>query len=244
MREYFGDWLEVMDIKELVRLSSWLSSQNPAILCPSHNDVFRAFTLCSLDSCRVVFLGQDPYPQKEVATGILFGNRKSTPEGKISPSLEVIKEASVDYGVPHQELDFDITLESWAGQGILMINSSLTCDLNKVGSHVLQWRRFMAYFLEKLSRRKSNMVYVLFGRQARSFKGYIDAESNLIIETEHPAWFARTGNKMPGSVFTDINRFLESRNYQRILWYKEYKPNKEDYEKEFLGNDLTGSCTP
>lgn len=56
---YFGDWMRVIDRSELTRVSVWLGKQNPAVLCPSKPDIFKAFTMCSLRDCKVVFLGQD-----------------------------------------------------------------------------------------------------------------------------------------------------------------------------------------
>lgn len=238
IEEYFGDWMRVIDKPELIRVSTWLSKQNPATLCPSHANVFRAFTLCSLRDCKVVFLGQDPYPQKGVATGILFGNSKDTPEDKLSPSLDVIKEASVNFEIPHQELEFDNTLESWAKQGILMINSALTCEMNNVGSHTLNWRQFIIKLLKNMSTRECGIIYVLFGRQAQSFKQYIDARYNDIIEIEHPSYFARTKTKMPYSVFTDINKLLKGKYGTEITWYKDYNnTNRINYEREENSSD-------
>lgn len=78
--EYFGDWMEVIDGPELRRVVTWMSKLDKSILCPSSQNVFKAFQACSLKDCKVVFLGQDPYPQQGVATGILFGNSKDTPE--------------------------------------------------------------------------------------------------------------------------------------------------------------------
>ena len=123
--------------------------------------------LLSEHDVKIVFLGQDPYPQKGVATGVLFGNKEGTTE--LSPSLEVIKEAAINYETPHPPLKFDVTLESWAKQGILMINSALTCEMNKVGSHVMLWRPFMSKFLQNLSNSNTGLVYVLFGDQAQTF---------------------------------------------------------------------------
>lgn len=245
IEEYFGDWMRVIDKPELVRVSTWLSKQNPATLCPSHANVFRAFTLCSLRDCKVVFVGQDPYPQKGVATGILFGNSKDTPEDKLSPSLDVIKEASVNYEIPHQELEFDNTLESWAKQGILMINSALTCKMNEVGSHALNWRQFIIKLLQNMSTRESGIIYVLFGRQAQSFKQYIDAKNNDIIEIEHPSYFARTKTKMPYSVFTDINKILKAKYGTEIAWYKDYNNiNRNNYEtEENFSDDFFWPCS-
>lgn len=185
-----------------------------------------------------------PYPQKGVATGILFGNSKDTPENKLSPSLSVIKEASINYEIPHQELRFDNTLESWAKQGILMINSALTCKMNEVGSHTLYWRQFIAKLLKNMSIRESGIIYVLFGRQAQSFKSYIDIEHNNIIEIEHPSYFARTNTKMPYSIFTIINKLLKDRYGTEISWYKEYNnQNINNYEKETSSDDFFWPCS-
>lgn len=236
IEEYFEDWMEVIDKAELIRVSVWLSKQNPVTLCPSHANVFKAFTLCSYKGCKVVFIGQDPYPQKGVATGVLFGNNKDTPEDKLSPSLDVIKEASVNYEIPHQELVFDNTLESWCSQGILMLNSALTCKVNEIGSHVLNWRQFMINLIKNLSNKKPGLIYVLFGRQAQSLKPYIDMNNNDCIEVEHPSYFARTNTKMPNDIFLNINRILKDRNDTIIQWYQDYsnKLNINNYERSSI----------
>lgn len=74
--EYFGDWMDVIDIQELHKVVTWIGKLDKSTLCPSSQNIFKAFQACSLKGCRVVFLGQDPYPQQGVATGILFGNSK------------------------------------------------------------------------------------------------------------------------------------------------------------------------
>ena len=135
--EYFGDWSRIIDMKELGVVLNKLNKVNPALICPSLNNVFKAFELCSHRDLKVVMLGMDPYPQKGVATGVLFGNKAEVPEDKLSPSLQVVKEAAINYEIPHGVITFDQTLESWAKQGILMINSALTCEMNKVGSHTI-----------------------------------------------------------------------------------------------------------
>lgn len=110
--EYFGEWIKVIDKEELNKIMLWLKTVNPNTICPSPKNIFKAFRLCPFKECRVVFLGQDPYPQPGVATGILFGNNVNTPEYKLSPSLQVVKECAINYEIPHGPIDFDITLES------------------------------------------------------------------------------------------------------------------------------------
>lgn len=221
IEEYFGDWMKVLDKQETMKIMGWLKTINPNSLCPYIKDTFKAFKLCNYNDCKAVFIGQDPYPQKGVATGVLFGNSKDTPENKISPSLEVIKEATINYEVPHNCIIFDNTLESWAKQGILMINSALTCELNKVGSHVMMWRPFMSKFLKSMSNNNSGIIYVLFGKQAQTLKPYINQKTNHIIEVEHPSYFARTNTKMPKDLFSRINNLTKSINKVPFEWYKE-----------------------
>lgn len=221
IEEYFGDWMKVMDKQESIKIMKWLKTVNPSSICPSIREVFKAFELCPYTNCKAVFIGQDPYPQRGVATGILFGNRIEVSDSKLSPSLEVIKEAVIDYEVPHGPIYFDNTLETWAKQGILMINSALTCELNKVGSHVMIWRPFIAKFLKAMSEKNTAIVYVLFGKQAQTFKPYINQRFNHIIEIEHPAYFARTNTKMPKDVFIKINKIIEGIHKIPFKWYQE-----------------------
>jgi uracil-DNA glycosylase len=221
IEEYFGDWLKVLDKQETMKIMGWLKTVNPNSLCPSIRNVFKAFELCKYKDCNAVFIGQDPYPQKGVATGILFGNNRDIPESKLSPSLEVIKEAAINYEIPHNCIIFDQTLESWAKQGILMINSALTCELNNIGSHVMVWRPFMTKFIKTMSEINPGIIYVLFGKQAQTFKPYINSKINHIIEVEHPAYFARNNIKMPKDLFSkisDLNKYLNDVSFK---WYEE-----------------------
>ena len=103
--EYFGDWIDVIDKEELRKVVTWVNKANSADLCPSPKNIFRAFRACSFKDCKVVFLGQDPY----------------------------LKEAAINYEIPHNLIEFDNTLESWAEQGILMINTALTCEVGRLG---------------------------------------------------------------------------------------------------------------
>lgn len=242
--EYFGDWLKVIDSFEMKRVLNFLRSINPDNLCPAYNNIFKAFNLCPYNNCKVVFIGQDPYPQRGVATGILFGNKPGTKE--LSPSLEVIKEACIDYNVPHGPIEFDITLESWARQGILMINSALTCEVGKVNSHMNVWRTFLSKLLRNLSEHESGIIYVLFGTRARTLKPYINKSYNDIIEVEHPAYFARTGQTMPHNIFTDINALLKHRYGTTIEWYHELSNiNIENNERKETtdGDDFFWPCS-
>ena len=221
IEDYFGDWLKVLDKQETIKIINKLKTINPNYLCPSLKNVFKAFELCSYYECKAVFTGQDPYPQKSIATGLLFGNSKNTSEDKLSPSLKVIKEAAINYEIPHYGLKFDNTLEAWAKQGILMINSALTCEVNRVGSHVMLWRPFISRFLKKMSTQNNGIIYVLFGKQAQTLSPYINNNTNHIMEIEHPSYFVRTNTKMPKDLFYNINKLNKSINNVSFKWYEE-----------------------
>lgn len=221
--EYFGDWMKVIDRTELNNIMTKIGQEyRRKSLCPSQSDVFRAFKLCPLNDLKVIMLGQDPYPQKGVATGILFGNRADVQEKNLSPPLQIIKEAAIDFEVPKNSCIFDPTLESWTKQGILMINSALTVEMNKVGSHVMIWRPFIIALLKHLSECETGIIYVLFGRQAQTFKPYINKQFNDILEIEHPAYYARLNKRMPSELFATISNLCKDKYGVPIKWYQEY----------------------
>ena len=186
--EYFGDWMKVIGRAELNNVMTKVGQEyRRKPICPVQSDVFKAFRLCSLESLKIVMLFQDPYPQKGIATGLALANNSETLDSELSPSLKVIKEAVINFEIPHNCITFDPTLESWAKQGILMLNSALTVEMNRIGSHVMLWRSFISKFLKNLSNYNTGIVYVLFGKQAQTFKPYIREQFNHIFEVEHPA---------------------------------------------------------
>lgn len=220
--EYFGDWMKVIDRVELNNVMAKVGQEyRRKPICPTQPDVFKAFRLCTLKDLKIIMLGCDPYPQKGIATGILFGNNKETSNENLSPSLKVIKEAVINFEIPHYCITFDPTLESWAKQGVLMLNSALTVEMNKVGSHVMIWRPFIIALLKHLSEYETGIIYVLFGRQAQTFKPYINKQFNDILEIEHPAYYARLNKRMPSGLFATISNMCKDRYGVPIKWYQE-----------------------
>lgn len=213
IKEYFKDWLPLINTDELYKALSKINKNN---ICPEYPNIFRAFNLCDYKNCKVICISQDPYPQKGVATGIAFGNKSNV--STLSPSLEVIKESVINFEIPHNLITFDQTLEDWERQGVLMLNSSLTCEVNKIGSHSMIWRPFIAKFLQNMT--TTGIIYVLFGKQAQSFKPYINTRFNDVIEIQHPAYFARNNIAMP-NVFKEINNLIYNKYKEKINWYYE-----------------------
>jgi uracil-DNA glycosylase len=226
VEEYFGDWSKVINTSEAQRILKKLALSNKFI-CPLPHDVFKAFRLCSLKNLKVLVLAQDPYnnlkSNKPVATGIAFANSYGTPISSYSPSLEVLRESVIDFTLPHQAINFDPSLEKWEEQGVLLVNASLTCEVNKPESHALLWRPFMKSFLTNLSEHTTGIVYVLMGNAAQSFEDCINAKTNHIIKTKHPSWYARTKTKMPSDIWRNINKILIGQNGYGIEWYNKIK---------------------
>lgn len=184
--------------------------------CPDYNNIFKAFTFFAPKDCIMVWVGQDPYPQKGVANGILFANKLKTLPEQLSPSLKIIKNSLLeDLQISEKDFNFDPTLESWAKQGILMINSALTVEMNKIGSHTMIWRPFTKTLLKNLSEYNHNILFVLFGSQAHTFRPYI-SKGSTVLEVPHPAYSARTGEEFP-HIFKSINSIL-SKNNKQINW--------------------------
>jgi uracil-DNA glycosylase len=221
IEEYFGDWSAVVDLKEADRITKRLSASGN-VICPSLKDIFKAFRLCPLNSLRVCIIGMDPYPQKGVATGLAFANHANTPESSYSPSLGILKESVIDYTIPHRRINFDPSLEKWEAQGVLLLNSALSCEIGRVGSHVLLWRPFITSFLTNLSRCSTGIVYILMGSQAQSLESCIDTKSNYVIRIRHPSYYARTKTRMPSDIWRQVDQILIGQNGYGIEWYQEY----------------------
>ena len=211
-------WLKVIDKKELEKaLNKVKILHDSKSIMPEYRNIFRAFALCDYNNLKVVMLSQDPYPQKDVATGIAFGCEK-----EVQPSLEILKNTAINLYIPHNLITFDNTLESWCRQGVLMLNSSLTVEVGKPLSHMHIWTKFTTELIKNINLNKQNLVYVFMGNFASEYAKLVDEKNNLVIKVKHPAYYARTNEDMP-DFFTEINKYLDSCNIDRIKWYQEDK---------------------
>lgn len=209
-------WLKVINKTELEKT---LSKIKPIYLTksimPEYKNILRAFALCDYNNLKVVMVGQEPYPQKGVATGIAFGCEK-----EVQPSLEVLKNTAINLYIPHNLITFDNTLESWCRQGVLMLNSSLTVEVGKPLSHMHIWTKFTTELIKNINLNKQNLVYVFMGNFASEYAKLVDKDANLIIKVKHPAYYARTNEDMP-DFFTEINKYLDFCGINKIKWYQE-----------------------
>lgn len=203
IQEYFGDWCKVINLTEAnTVLKKLVASKQP--IYPNIKDIFKDFTLCPLHNLRVVIMGQDP----------------STSPSHFSPSLEVLMESVIDFSLPHGSINFDPSLEKWESQGVLMLNSALSCNVGKVGSHALLWKPFIRSLLTNLSLHTNGIVYVLMGSEAQSFESCINSKYNYILKTRHPSWYAKNNQVMSSNLWTNINSILIGQNGYGIEWYE------------------------
>lgn len=206
LEEYVGKWWNLFDINILADTLNILDKlYKTKNIFPQQHNVFRAFHECKYDDCKVVIIGSDPYPQKNVANGLAFSN--NIDNKNISPSLQVLLKASGST---------DKTLESWCKQGILLLNTALSVVEGKPSSHLLLWRPFIKSFLKNLSEWETGIIYILLGKDAQGLKLFINTKLNDVLEENHPAYYARLGQEMPSTVFTEMNNLLINKYNQKI----------------------------
>ena len=223
--EYFGEWLKVIDKQELYKVTKEINNLYRTQQCePAYNDIFKAFHITPYNNLVLVSLAQDPYFQPNVSTGVCFANKKDVV--KLSPSLEILKEAIIDFEVPHNLITFDPTLEEVSKQGVLFLNSALTVRTNHPNSHTYLWRPFISSLLRNLSTYNPGVIYILWGSVAKSFSSFID-NRNVIFKMPHPAYYARTNTKIPHSFFVEVDKVIYDRFGIKIKWFKEENFNYE-----------------
>lgn len=182
---------------------------------PSLKYVFRAFEECPFDSVKVVIIGQDPYFTKDVADGLAFSCSLT---GKPQPSLEYVFKALDIHIHEGKTVYHNPDLTRWSKQGVLLLNSALTVQIGKPGTHVELWSEFMAYLMDVLSHKKPEAVYVLLGKQAQGLLPLLPVKT--VLSTSHPAHAAYTKSKEweGGGIFLKIDEEVEKREWDKILW--------------------------
>ena len=208
--EYFCSWSRVIDFDVLHKALNEIKKLNIRELCPTYKNIFKVFELCGYDNLKAVVLGQSPYPQKRVATGVAFANTNGIKD--ISPSLRVLLRASRGYE------GGDLSLSDWCRQGILPLNSSLTTMTGKTEGHGWIWRDFIASLLHGISVGNRGIPFILLGTAAQSFERHIYKEGNFILKDKHPAYYARTGEDMPTYVFDRTRQLLKDYINFEIIW--------------------------
>jgi len=182
---------------------------------PPANLFFNAMDLCPVPNTKVVILGQDPYHGTGQAHGLSF----SVPRGVgIPPSLQnIYKELENDLGIKPATHG---NLESWAKQGVLLLNASLSVRANQAASHFyIGWEQFTDSIIQRLSESKENLVFMLWGSFARKKKFLIAKNKNhLVLEAPHPSPLSAYQGFMGCKHFSKANQFLQAHELGAVCW--------------------------
>lgn len=181
---------------------------------PPREEIFKALELSSYQNTKVVILGQDPYYNYGQAQGLSF----SVNEGvKLPPSLRnIYKEMESDLDIKPANTG---SLISWAKQGVLLLNASLTVEEKNPNSHKsIGWQIFTDKIISSLNERQEPLVFILWGNFARSKKSLITNKRHMIIESAHPSPLSARHGFFGTKPFSKTNEFLKKNNIKEIDW--------------------------
>ncbi|MDK1490723.1 uracil-DNA glycosylase [Sinorhizobium sp. 7-81] len=190
---------------------------------PRGSEYFRALDLTPLDKVRVVILGQDPYHGDGQAHGLCFSVR---PGVRTPPSLvNIYKELQDDLGIPPARHGF---LESWARQGVLLLNSVLTVERGRAASHQGRgWERFTDAVIRAVNEQRQPVVFMLWGSYAQRKAAFVDQSRHLVLKAAHPSPLSAHSGFLGCRHFSQANAFLVSKGFDPIDWQLPENPEGE-----------------
>ena len=182
---------------------------------PKGSLIFNAFNLCPFDKTKVVIIGQDPYHEQGQAHGLAFSVLENI---ALPPSLQnIYKEIYNDLGIT--EPSDNGNLERWAKQGVLLLNSTLSVEEHKAGSHQgLGWEIFTDNVINILNNKKEHLVFILRGSFAIKKGIYIDKAKHLVLCSPHPSPLSAHRGFFGNKHFSTTNNYLVSVGKQPIEW--------------------------
>ena len=221
-------WFELLEeeFKQpyFLELKSTLQKEYTTVKCyPPPNKIFRAFQLTDPVTIKVVLIGMDPYPHGDFADGLAFSTHKE----ETPPSLRYIfREVDRDVVKTRDYQEFKQAfptndLSSWAKQGVLLLNPTLTVRAGEVGSHSkIGWDKFTHIVLRILTNDNQYKVFCLLGKAAKeSTKGINFQPNHKVLETGHPATAAHGKDLFSGcNIFSKTNYYLWRNGVEEINW--------------------------
>ena len=191
-----------------------LEEKKQHTIYPRGADIFNAFNFTPFEKIKVVILGQDPYHGNGQAHGLSF----SVPDGvKKPPSLKnIFKELAEDLQIPIAETG---NLSSWAKQGVLLLNATLTVRAKQAGSHQKKgWEEFTDTVIQKISTEKEGVIFLLWGRFAQNKAKLIDKQKHHILTSPHPSPFSAYSGFFGCKHFSKTNAILKEKGLSKIDW--------------------------
>ena len=189
---------------------------------PSKEQVFNAFKATEFDQVKVVILGQDPYHGPNQAHGLCFS---VLPGIKPPPSLaNMYKE--LRNSIPNFEIPQHGYLQSWAEQGVLLLNTVLTVEQGKAHSHAkIGWERFTDNVIEALNKHGDNIVFMLWGSHAKKKGQAIDRSRHYVLTAPHPSPLSAHRGFFGCNHFVKANELLVDDGKQPIDWHLPQEPS-------------------
>ena len=207
---------EEFDKPYMRELGEFLRREKAAgkVIYPPGPLIFNALNSTPLDKVKVVIIGQDPYHGPGQAHGLCFSVQPGVPA---PPSLQnIYKELQRDLNVPIPSHGY---LQHWAEQGVLLLNTSLTVEQARAGSHAQAgWQQFTDRVIEVVNERCDGVVFLLWGSHAQSKQKLIDPRQHLILKSAHPSPLSAYRGFLGNGHFSRTNKFLEQNGKTPIDW--------------------------
>jgi uracil-DNA glycosylase len=181
---------------------------------PRPENIFSAFNLTPFEKIKVVIIGQDPYHGPNQAHGLCFSVQKGV---KIPPSLvNIYKELESDLGIKPPAHG---NLESWAIEGVLLINALLTVEDGTPMSHKnLGWDQFTDRVIDLINEHRENVVFLLWGAPAQKKAKSVDEKKQCVLKTVHPSPLSSYRGYFGCQHFSKCNEFLKSKGISPVDW--------------------------
>lgn len=213
-----GDWSDIIaaemaepyftDLKAFVDEAYATSTVYPA-----REDIWNAFVYTKFKDVKCVILGQDPYHGPNQAHGLSFSVQDGV---RFPPSLRNI------FQELHDDIGCDVpksgNLEKWARQGVLLLNTALTVEAGKAGSHRGQgWERFTDFIIERLGQREEPLVFILWGNDAKKKQKWIGPQ-HVVLTSVHPSPLSSHRGFFGSKPFSQVNAKLSEWGQPEIDW--------------------------
>ena len=188
--------------------------QSGKTIYPPGSLIFNAFNSTPFDKVKVVILGQDPYHGDGQAHGLCFSVQYGV---KPPPSLvNIYKELKSDVGI---EIPAHGNLQKWTEQGVFLLNAMLTVEANQPASHQKKgWEEFTNAVIQKLSKERSGLIFMLWGNFAQQKAVLIDETKHTILKAAHPSPFSAYNGFFGCKHFSKTNEILKAKGEEEIDW--------------------------
>lgn len=200
----------MLDLKQFLRAEK----HNQKVIYPHSSNWFHALEATPLNEVKVVILGQDPYHQAGQAHGLCFSVK---PGITTPPSLvNIYKELQADLGVKPVDHGY---LESWARQGVLLLNAVLTVEDSRANSHQGKgWEQFTDKIIDTINEQRQNVVFMLWGSYAQRKGSMIDTDKHLVLKAPHPSPLSAYRGFFGCQHFSQANAYLQQHGQTPIDW--------------------------